>query len=457
MEEKMLAIVNHINERLGNLKELGKTYSEEKINALALKLLSTNKSLDEIKTLIDNKFSNEVRKINHNNHLSTLKEYYLASIDKLKKGNNCYLLSYEEGVKVLEQAYLKEDRVIDESLKEVTLNKSLVASLKKNDVSNDYELIISDIAYLLNVNYAKTFRVFDENMNPNGILSVSAVNKNERFLTFEEALRFVKEESTSFNLRTELEDYHDKKIKHGLKVAKSNEDYISNLEYVFKLFRALPDIKKENIENLKKEYLNMKVFEILTNSLNNNLNNIGLIVNKEKIKYTYRLAPSYNKCTVSIPSITKSQTICNFYIVEKKVLLATIVNNYYDYVKELVNLIVDNKNTLVPICNQVIQEHLDFKEYSNYLEIIKNNIVMIDTVVREKKISTPDTEEDLFTYDDNNILYSNRITPFVDNYIEGDISDDKHNNLALIIMVLITLVVTLGIIILAIIAISKLV
>ena len=238
MEEKMLAIVNHINERLGNLKELGKTYSEEKINALALKLLSTNKSLDEIKTLIDNKFSNEVRKINHNNHLSTLKEYYLASIDKLKKGNNCYLLSYEEGVKVLEQAYLKEDRVIDESLKEVTLNKSLVASLKKNDVSNDYELIISDIAYLLNVNYAKTFRVFDENMNPNGILSVSAVNKNERFLTFEEALRFVKEESTSFNLRTELEDYHDKKIKHGLKVAKSNEDYISNLEYVFKLFRA---------------------------------------------------------------------------------------------------------------------------------------------------------------------------------------------------------------------------
>ena len=43
MEEKMLAIVNHINERLGNLKELGKTYSEEKINALALKLLSTNK------------------------------------------------------------------------------------------------------------------------------------------------------------------------------------------------------------------------------------------------------------------------------------------------------------------------------------------------------------------------------------------------------------------------------
>ena len=455
MEEKMLAIVNHINERLGNLKELGKTYSEEKINALALKLLSTNKSLDEIKTLIDNKFSNEVRKINHNNHLSTLKEYYLASIDKLKKGNNCYLLSYEEGVKVLEQAYLKEDRVIDESLKEVTLNKSLVASLKKNDVSNDYELIISDIAYLLNVNYAKTFRVFDENMNPNGILSVSAVNKNERFLTFEEALRFVKEESTSFNLRTELEDYHDKKIKHGLKVAKSNEEYISNLEYVFKLFRALPDIKKENIESLKKEYLNMKVFEILTNSLNNNLNNIGLIVNKEKIKYTYRLAPSYNKCTVSIPSITKSQTICNFYIVEKKVLLATIVNNYYDYVKELVNLIVDNKNTLVPICNQVIQEHLDFKEYSNYLEIIKNNIVMIDTVVREKKISTPDTEEDLFTYDDNNILYSNRITPFVDNYIEGDISDDKHNNLALIIMVLITLVVTLGIIILAIIAISN--
>ena len=58
MEEKRLAIIEHIKERLASLEELGKIYSDEKINNLALKLLSTNKSLEDIKQLIDNRYKN---------------------------------------------------------------------------------------------------------------------------------------------------------------------------------------------------------------------------------------------------------------------------------------------------------------------------------------------------------------------------------------------------------------
>ena len=108
MDRKQL-IIAHIKERLNTLEELGKEYSEEKINTLAENLSSSDKTLTEVCTLIDNKFSNQVRKINHNKYLASLKEYYLASIDKLKKGNNCYLLSYEQGVKVLEQAYISDN------------------------------------------------------------------------------------------------------------------------------------------------------------------------------------------------------------------------------------------------------------------------------------------------------------------------------------------------------------
>ena len=454
MEEKRLAIVNHINERLKNLKDLGKVYSDDKINTLALKLLSTNKSLDEIKTLIDNKFSNEARKINHNNHLVTLKDYYLASIEKLKKGNNCYLLSYEEGVKVLEQAHLKEEKEVNPFLKQVILNKRMVGYKKDNALSNDYELIMSDIAYLLNINYAKTYRVFNGNMEPEGVLSVSFENKNERFLTLEETLRFIKEESPNFNLKIELEDYHDKHIKYGLKEAKDS-DYLNNIEYVFKLFKALPDITKSNIEKLKKEYLNMKVFELLTNSLNNNLNNVGLIVNKETLKYKYRLAPAYNKSSIRIQAIGPKKTICNFFIVDKQKLLTILVNNYYDYIKELLSLITYNKNTLLPIINQVIQEHLDYKEYNSFYEEIKNNLEMINHLASEKKLVSPDTKEDEFTNDDNNILYSNRIAPFVDNYIGDDILSDNKNNILFMILTGSVILITIIVILIAILIISK--
>ena len=327
MDRRQL-IIEHIRERLSSLEELGKEYSEEKINSLADKLSSSDKTLTEVCTLIDNKFSNQVRKINHNKYLASLKEYYIANIDKLKKGNNCYLLSYEQGVKVLEQAYISEIKDINPFLKLVNINNDKKGYKKENSINNDYELIMSDIAYLLNIPYANTYRIFDEKMNPQGVVNISFTNKKERFLNLEETLRFIKEESPKFNLTQELLDYHDKNVKYGLKEIKSSKSYKDNIEYVIKLFKALPDISEENIEKLTSEYLNMKVFELLTNSLNNNLSNIGIIIDKSSLKYNYRLSPSYNKCTIELPTLKDNQTICNFFIVDKTELLNTLIKNY---------------------------------------------------------------------------------------------------------------------------------
>lgn len=452
MDRKEL-IIKHIKERLSTLEELGKVYSEEKILELADKLNTSDKTLTEVYTLIDNKFSNQVRKINHNNHLASLKEYYISSIDKLKKGNNCYLLSYEQGVKVLEQAYIKEEKNINPYLKLVSINNDKQGYQKENSINNDYELIMSDIAYLLNIDYAHTYRIFDSKMDPKGVVNVSFVKKNERFINLEEALRFIKEESPKFTLTQELLDYHDKKIKHGLKNITLADDYKKNIEYVIKLFKALPDITDENINKLKHDYLNMKVFELLTNSLNNNLNNIGIMVNKESLNYTYRLSPSYNKYTIDIPSIDSTKTICNFFIVEKRELLNTLITYYYKDIKELLSLTANNSETLLPIINQVIKEHLEYSEYKKYHRLVTDNINLINEVVKMKKVTTPDTKEDKERNEDNDLLYNNRIAPFVNNYVADDY-DEKGSTL-LIGIVTAVLFITIGIIALAIYAVSK--
>ncbi len=446
-------IVKHIKDRLNSLEELGKVYSEEKIESLATNLANSDKTLTEINTLIDNKFSSQIRKIKHNNNLASLKEYYLSKIEKLKKGNNCYLLSYDQGVKVLEQAYIEEIRDINPYLKLVNVNNEKQGYKKDNSVNNDYELIMSDIAYLLNLDYAHTYRIFDEQMNPTGIVNISFVEKNERFLNLEEALRFVKEESPKFTLTQELLEYHDKNIKHGLKEATPKE-YLSNIEYVFKLFSSLPDITNENIEQLKRDYLNMKVFELLTNSLNNNLSNIGLMVNKTSLRYTYRLSPSYNKYVIELPTIERNKTICNFFIVGKKELLITLIDNYYSYIKELLSVIVNNKDTLLSIITQVIKEHLEYSEYSKYHKLVIENIDMIDELVVNKKAQTPDSKEDIAQNEDNNLLYNNRISPFVDNYVSDEYEDEKGSTILLAI-VTVVLFITIGIILLAIYAVSK--
>lgn len=447
-------IIKHIKDRLASLEELGNIYSEEKINELAAKLDTSDKTLTEINTLIDNKFSNQIRKINHNKSLASLREYYISSIDKLKKDNNCYLLSYDQGVKVLEQACLKEIKSTGDETKLVSINNSQKGYTKENSSNNDYELIMSDIAYLLKIDYARTYRIFDEQMNPKGVLNVSFVNKNERFLNMEETLRFIKEESPKFTLTQELLEYHDKHIKHGLIECSSKEEYKNNIEYVLKLFRTLPDITDENVELLKRAYLNMKIFELLTNSLNNNLTNFGLIVNKENLTYTYRLSPSYNKCTIEIPTIEHHQTICNFFIVDKRELLKSLIENYYPDIKELLSLILSNYESLQSIINKIIKEHLEYTEYSKYHRLVNENIAMIVEEIKLKKQTTRDSEEDKDIYEENDELYNNRIAPFVNNYVVEEYDEEKGSTIILAIITAV-LFITIGIILLAVYALSK--
>lgn len=455
MNEKRELIIRHINERILSLAELGRVYSEEKINKLADNLLTMNKPIEDIFKLIDNKFASQLRRVKHNDYLASLKDYYLANIDKLKKGNNCYLLSYQEGYKVLEQAYLEDKKNINQYLTLVNINNEKKGYKKENSISNDYEIIISDIAYLLNIKYAKTYRIFDADMNPQGILNETFAGKNERYLNLEETLRFIKEESPKFTLKTSLLDYHDKNVKHGIKHAYTKTDYKESIDYVLNLFKALPDISENNYKSLKHDYLTIKIFELLTNSLNNNLSNTGIIINKEELQYTYELSPAYNKYTVSLPNVSENITICNFFYVEKKELLKTLISNYYNDIKEILALITDNKDTLIPLIDQVLKEHLEYEEYNKYHKIITDNLNMIISEVKLRRKTTPDNEKDCRLFEINNDSYEDRIAPFYDTYVADDYEENEKGSIILTAIVTTVLFITVLVILAAIYAVSK--
>ena len=77
MDMKKQLLTDYINGRLEKLTSLGQSYSPDKVNKLVNNLMKTNKDLPELYQLIDNKFSSLARNITHNNHLASLKEYYL--------------------------------------------------------------------------------------------------------------------------------------------------------------------------------------------------------------------------------------------------------------------------------------------------------------------------------------------------------------------------------------------
>ena len=451
MYDKRNLIIKYINDRLSKLEELGKKYSEDKINKLADNLVALDKPLEEVYALIDNKFSYQARKISHNNYLASLKEYYLENIDKLKKGNNCYLLSYNDGTKVLEQAKvtsIKKENKIDY----VSINKGY-GYRKENSKENDYELIMSDIAYLMNIPYAKTYRMFNEKMEPIGILSGSMDEQNQKFLNLEETFSFVKEESNKFMLKSKITNYHDKNIKNGITQVFETKLVKDSIDYVFDLFNCLPDITKDNVELLKEGYLKVKVFELLTNSLNNNLENYGIIINKNEKKYTYQFAPTFNKCVTKNDMLSKEETICNFFIVDKEDLINILFKNYYKYIKELTNVIIDNNVTMYKIIDKVTKEHLEFDEYKNYKEILKYNYDKFERIYKTSNLEILDKG----IRDNNNNQYLFRIAPYIDNY-DFDAFDETIENKGSVILVGalgIVLVITIVIIGFAIYIISK--
>ena len=112
-----------------------------------------------------------------------------------------------------------------------------------------------------------------------------------------------------------------------------------------------------------------------------------------------------------------------------------------------------NKETLISIIDQVIKEHLSFDEYNKYIDLVSDNFKMITDIVEVKKEREPDTKEDIARYKDNNILYENRIAPFLTNYV-GDYDTDKGSTILTAVVTLI-LFITVGIILLAIFAVSR--
>ena len=99
---------------------------------------------------------------------------------------------------------------------------------------------MSDIAYLLDIDYAKTYRIFDKDMLPKGIININFEEENERFLTLEEALKYIEEESSSFTLTQTLKENVKLDTKEVLDIMAQKKGELINL-----LLDTIKDLSKE--------------------------------------------------------------------------------------------------------------------------------------------------------------------------------------------------------------------
>ena len=162
----------------------------------------------------------------------------------------------------------------------------------------------------------------------------------------------------------------------------SKGEYKEIINKSIEILKSLPTISQEDIKTITKDYLNMIIFGYITNQVNRNLNNYGLICNKKTRKYYF--APLFENCIISMPNLKEKQCNFNGVICDRNKLIDSLFDDFYDKVKNKVEFIVNNKQKLINNIDIIAKQNLDLDTYNDLMQKIINNLSYIEKKYNEK-------------------------------------------------------------------------
>ena len=326
--------------------------------------------------------------------LETIGKYYyeknkvdaaIKNAPPLKENENYYIRTYDEKSNIVLQG-VNIEKIGDTSsginqIEKVSINNQYKAyrKIEKVDVAdNDLEIAICQIGSLLGVSSAEEYTVYDANKEKDSIISRSvAVDDYEEYYDFTslefKVVKFIKEGKIKSDFLRKYGDFefHNSKGEYKEIINKSIE-----------ILKSLPTISQEDIKTITKDYLNMIIFGYITNQVNRNLNNYGLICNKKTRKYYF--APLFENCIISMPNLKEKQCNFNGVICDRNKLIDSLFDDFYDKVKNKVEFIVNNKQKLINNIDIIAKQNLDLDIYNDLMQKIINNLSYIEKKYNEK-------------------------------------------------------------------------
>lgn len=303
----------------------------------------------------------------------------------LQPNQNYYIRTYDEKSNIILQG-VNIEKISDTTSGVNKVEKVLIdnkyKAYKKKDIvdvaDNDLEIVICQIGNLLNVSGAEEYTVYNANKEKDSIISRSVADTEyEEFYDFTSLYikvnKYIKEGKIKHSKVSDYEEF---------KFSNSKEDYIKVIEKSIQIIRSLPMISQKDIRSIKAAYFDMMIFGYITNQVDRNLNNYGLICNKKTKEY--RFAPLFDNSIISLPNLDENQCSFNGYICSRNKLIDCLFENYYEDIKEKVTYIVNNKTRLIQIIDIIAKQNLDIKSYNLLMEKIIKNISYIEEKYLEK-------------------------------------------------------------------------
>ena len=357
-----------------------------------------------------------------------------------------------------------KSRKIDSETGEEYYEPSVYEAFMKssiNKVSDDLDIINSEIADLLDISSSRVYRI-ETNTNNVGIVNISVKDQSEQQISYEmlinKIIKLIKDRTIDF--APWLKSYFSLPIGDKSFIVNSEADVVSAIEMGIKSVCLLFKLNDEQIENLKSDYIKMIFFDFISNNSNRSFNTYSVIANKD-MSYK-KLSPIYD---YNNDIEAKGYYLLNNIYIDKSALISTLYSKYYDYIKKTSKGLRDNYGLYMESMNLIIDNNIDSINADKIKNNYKTNIEVIKTLENSKSkdinenkldLAMTQTSINLNALNKNQMVHSkyriikkeevNKVENTEDIRIKVEEEKKESNTLFNVIMVILAIIFSLGII-----------
>jgi hypothetical protein len=319
-----------------------------------------------------------------------------------------YIVSLDNGIREEEPINIEVYNTFSDGSELVQLNNTVFGVFKKNSLNqqtmyiDDFDIIKTDIAELVDVNHEETQRIVSENQNvgtfttlnyskdiETRISATAAINHminfiNEGLIIGDDAIRFseiIKKASLKQVTKDKKEIFEI--VDLGIKTLKKEIELQSGRPYDAKLYEAL-----------RKNYLRMIIFDILIGRKNRGLD--YYLISKMNNQGKPEWVDSYFS-PISVSSYTENEVPDNAYLINNRLVdTATLIDvmfeNYYEDIRKLTLALYDAKTLYQDAISRIIYNNTDLDNGYKLEKLIGKNLDVL-AKKQEQKEKTLDKDQ----------------------------------------------------------------
>ncbi len=268
------------------------------------------------------------------------------------------------------------------------------SSLNTSGMLDDLEFFLAIVGkHVLDFDIAETLKVYDKDNNAIGIISKNVAKENESLMMFSKVTDVIMENKSpelemiynqviDMRNRTNQTFYNSKDETFERPVLEDEKDIMLAIN-MFPMSLDYINIPEQEKEQIKKDYFKMVVFDLLINQADRNNSNYGIIHNSDT-KET-RFSTLFDNSTIHIPGIPENYYNLNGCLIDRKQMISCLLDNYPEYVGDIINPLVDNKDSILSRTERVASQELTQKEQDWFMPLFRKNINTMAEVTLEKR------------------------------------------------------------------------